>query len=521
MLLSVALAVHGIFQSLPLIYITNFTLMALVSVNSQEALLPGYCYSQHYQSLIFQLRSHMKRTVIVGGGLSGFLVVMNLLRMEEGMAQEVILVEKDNIGKLGKAYSTEEDCHLLNVPAGNMSLFCDDKPHFINWLTSNGYEYEDTSFVPRKIFRKYVLSTMEQLLLCKRADIKVEFVRDEAIDIDEDRQLVRLKKGKPLEYDNVILAIGTFSPPPLHLPDPDYLQSEYYYNSAWDERLAGNLLSGQRIFLIGTGLTMVDVVAALHARGYGGEVIALSRRGLLPAEHRSMGVYPSFEEELRGKKGLLEIFKTVRHHLRKADTQGIDWRPVIDSLRKCTPRVWNGLSAGDKRRFIQHVRPYWEVVRHRMPGETAATLQQWKASGQLNILSGRIRQIKAAPGGGMVIMYNERGTRKDRRVHTDLVINCMGLASDFRCLANPFVNNLLKQGTLATDLMGMGLNCRPDGALIDAMGKVSDQLFTMGAPAKGILWETTALPELRVQAQSLARQLMYSDKPTGQLEISL
>src|SRR5690606_25359129 len=55
-----------------------------------------------------------------------------------------------------------------------------------------------------------------------------------------------------------------------------------------------------------------------------------------------------------------------------------------------------------------------------------------------------------------------------------------------------------------------GLTVSPDGALIDAEGRVSDSLFTLGPPRKGTLWETTAVPEIRVQAQQLAERLLVS-----------
>jgi len=42
---------------------------------------------------------------------------------------------------------------------------------------------------------------------------------------------------------------------------------------------------------------------------------------------------------------------------------------------------------------------------------------------------------------------------------------------------------------------------------IDA-GRVSDRLFTLGPLRKGELWESTAVPELRVQAERLARRLL-------------
>ncbi len=43
---------------------------------------------------------------------------------------------------------------------------------------------------------------------------------------------------------------------------------------------------------------------------------------------------------------------------------------------------------------------------------------------------------------------------------------------------------------------------------IDATGKISAQLYTLGPPKIGYLWETIAVPEVRKQAQELAEELL-------------
>jgi uncharacterized NAD(P)/FAD-binding protein YdhS len=45
------------------------------------------------------------------------------------------------------------------------------------------------------------------------------------------------------------------------------------------------------------------------------------------------------------------------------------------------------------------------------------------------------------------------------------------------------------------------------GALIDANGRTRKRLVTVGPPRRGVLWETTAMPEIRVQAAEVARTI--------------
>jgi uncharacterized NAD(P)/FAD-binding protein YdhS len=72
---------------------------------------------------------------------------------------------------------------------------------------------------------------------------------------------------------------------------------------------------------------------------------------------------------------------------------------------------------------------------------------------------------------------------------------------------SPLTRSLLAKRLVRADDLGIGLACDPDGALIDAMGNPSRQLFTLGSLRKGELWESTAVPELRVQAERLAARL--------------
>jgi uncharacterized NAD(P)/FAD-binding protein YdhS len=70
--------------------------------------------------------------------------------------------------------------------------------------------------------------------------------------------------------------------------------------------------------------------------------------------------------------------------------------------------------------------------------------------------------------------------------------------------------NLLESGRIRPDPLTLGLEVEANGALVIATGVASRRLYTLGPPRKGSLWETIAVPELREQAQALARQLLQS-----------
>jgi uncharacterized NAD(P)/FAD-binding protein YdhS len=88
------------------------------------------------------------------------------------------------------------------------------------------------------------------------------------------------------------------------------------------------------------------------------------------------------------------------------------------------------------------------------------------------------------------------------------VINCTGPEVDCRKIENPLLTNLLRQKLVHPDPLFMGLDVAWDGAVIGAYGEASDFLYTIGPSRKGSLWETTAVPEIRVQAAQLATLLL-------------
>ncbi|MHC5825618.1 MAG: FAD/NAD(P)-binding protein, partial [Nostoc sp.] len=101
---------------------------------------------------IFNRTASPVAIAIIGGGFSGSLVAANLLR-NATMPLSIKLIERNSEVGRGVAYGTPVDCHLLNVPAGNMSAYADQPNHFLNWLHKNGHEeVTPSTFVPRRVY---------------------------------------------------------------------------------------------------------------------------------------------------------------------------------------------------------------------------------------------------------------------------------------------------------------------------------------------------------------------------------
>jgi uncharacterized NAD(P)/FAD-binding protein YdhS len=60
---------------------------------------------------------------------------------------------------------------------------------------------------------------------------------------------------------------------------------------------------------------------------------------------------------------------------------------------------------------------------------------------------------------------------------------------------------------------GLGLDAAESGVLLDEDGVPSEVLFPLGPPLRGLWYETTAIPEISVQATELARHLTSTALP--------
>src|ERR1700754_284156 len=151
-----------------------------------------------------QGRCLLSHVVIVGGGFSGALLAINLVRHDGPRAT---LIERRSVPGRGTAYSTAHPRHLLNVRAADMSAYPDDPDHFTRWLAGCS-DYEGSHFVPRRIYGDY----LEQLLheAIGRSEGGLAVVHGDAADIERagDRQRVLLSDGAAIEGDVVVLAVG-------------------------------------------------------------------------------------------------------------------------------------------------------------------------------------------------------------------------------------------------------------------------------------------------------------------------
>ena len=79
------------------------------------------------------------------------------------------------------------------------------------------------------------------------------------------------------------------------------------------------------------------------------------------------------------------------------------------------------------------------------------------------------------------------------------------------------MRSLIADGHVVPDALGLGIATDQHGALIDAGGRAARNLFYIGPMLRPRFWETTAVQELRVHAERLARHAAAVVESAGAL----
>ena len=340
------------------------------------------------------------RIAVIGGGFSGVLVTLHLL-WRCGRDDRIYLIERASRFGQGLAYASGNPQHLLNVPIQDMSAFADEPDHFARWLAgqpeTEGGGGDDPGFaggfVRRQMYGAYITHLLTDSITRLGGGRNLYLINDEATALRpaDGGFLLETGGGRAYGIDAAVLALGNFP--------PDQRQAPGYYGDPWQPQAVRDLIPGRPVLLIGTGLTMVDVCLALLGGGFDGPVYALSRRGLLPHPHAPAPRWDGLKLHAEDRRSLAALCRAVRREVRRAADLGFDWRSAMDALRPHTQLLWQELAPADKRRFLRHLRSWWEIHRHRMAPSVAARIAAARGRGVLRVVGGRLERIEAAGDG--------------------------------------------------------------------------------------------------------------------------
>lgn len=432
------------------------------------------------------MTNSVQRVAIVGGGFSGAMLAARLA--ERGIASSLV----DRTGSFGPglAYSTPFEKHLLNVRADRMSAVEGRPADFVDWLRDHAPRHADPDgFAPRRLYGEYLQHRLNSVRLAHPR--MIELVTGEVAAIGDDG--LTLSDGRSIAAEAVVLATGNPAPKTAErgsrriIPDP------------WALAALERIGPDDAVIIIGTGLTMVDMALWLEAHGRTGPITALSRRGLTPRVHGAGHDHP-----LTPTPALLSGHLSQRlAEARRSAAEG-GWRGMMEGLRPVTATLWAEADMPMRARWLRHLRPWWDVHRHRIPADVAATMTRLEAEGQLRILAGRVERIEADARQVSLHWHPREGSPRPP-VTGQWLIDCTGPghgAGD-----DPLTGPLIRSRRARLDPAGLGLDLDAQGQVRTAEGATNGRLFALGPPARAAFWETTAVPDIRKRIEALVDRL--------------
>lgn len=454
---------------------------------------------------------------IVGGGFSGTMVAAQLLckTAQSGAPMHVVMVDRQTSIAEGAAYRTADARHLLNVPASGMSAWPDRPDDLLNWLRQRDSCIGPYTFLERHKYGEYLRATLFQAIEQAGTLTSIEIRREEADSIERGQNgwRVHCRESPSIEAEVVVLATG-------HRPPVDPLKQCWsgsrarYIVDPWSSLALSAIEKDESVCLLGTGLTAIDVLQSLGGSARTAPVVAFSRRGLLPAAHAPAPLPPIdprhwLEPFLRAGTGITTraITQRIRHAVRVAESAGQDWRQAVDALRPHISGIWKALTAGERKRFLRHARAFWEIMRHRMAPTVAEEVGEAARAGIFDVAAARIVSARGDLDGA-TLSVRRRGESVHESLRFDWVVNCTGPGSGRDYGFPACVAGLIDNGYLEEDTLGLGVQGTPKGQAL-ANGRVIEDLIVIGSLRKADLWESTAVPELRLQAALAADAIIH------------
>ncbi len=465
---------------------------------------------------------------IIGGGFTGTMVLANLLRLTRDRREclNIYLFDKQAAPGEGAAYRTADERHLLNVRASCMSAWPDQPDDFLRFVRARNSAVREDEFLPRKVFGAYVRDCMLREAQKAGPNVSVTLVREHVTQlrrIHSPGWRVEGADGITVDAELVIVAAG-------HQPPADPIEKQWtgsrarYVRNPWASLVPSLIRPTDPVLMIGSGLTAVDVAMTLNQRNRTAPIVAISRHGLAPRAHlRQPAPAARCSAEISallenpGGLSTRRLVHEIRCWVRSEKARGIAWQQAIDGLRPVTSDLWRLLSTSERNRFLRHARSFWETHRHRVAPAVADDLEEMKRRGVFEIAAGKISSVEASDDSVQVIFTMRDGTTRIQ--HFAWVVNCTGPGAHTATSTHSFLRPHLQERTLACDELALGLLSDPEGRALDGDGNVQEDLLIVGTLRKSTLWESTAVPELRKQAQTAARvaleTLFPSVEPQG------
>jgi|GEM_PF-831543 len=437
-----------------------------------------------------------KSIVIVGGGASATLLLAQLsIQLHSYLSTNIYIIDNSENFNLGVAYSVEHPSFILNVVANRMGAWCDKPDDFYQWLNNYPHlwrnlhkdfasvQYYEEDFVPRMIYGAYLRWIFEcSIVMAKGKNIHVHRISAKVSTISDikysSKLLVKTDRHESFRADVVIVATGNSTQKNQNLIGKNIFPSPYHPGF-----ITQNWADVNNIIIVGSGLSMVDAVQFLSQQHYKGDIQVFSRHGLIPLPH----LKPDTQQECKpfifsGKINARTIVKKIRSKIRQNSQLGINWQTTINKIRVHTNDLWLSLSTEEQKK-LRRLLPWWNVARHRIPKTVFEYLIKLQLERKLTITKGDVKQAES-DGEYFLLKLHQ----KTAFIKADKLVVCSGYFYDQQL--KKICGNLFDREAIY---------CCHNQKL-----SKTHELYAIGPVLGGLLFETTAIHEIRQQSLDIA-----------------
>jgi uncharacterized NAD(P)/FAD-binding protein YdhS len=172
--------------------------------------------------------------VVIGGGFSGTALATHLLR--RGAPARVVLANRYGPIGRGVAYGTRIEAHVLNVPAGGMSILAEDSDHFVRWARTRDDAIRADTFVSRRLYGEYLEGVLREAEQHPPRAASLERLVGVARDIEirqDGASAEVVFAGARIHADHVVLALGNYSPSNPAAVGGEFYETDRYIRDPW------------------------------------------------------------------------------------------------------------------------------------------------------------------------------------------------------------------------------------------------------------------------------------------------
>lgn len=167
--------------------------------------------------------------------------------------------------------------------------------------------------------------------------------------------------------------------------------------------------------------------------------------------------------------------------------------------------MWRRATIDEQTRFLRHLRPYWDVHRHRLAPEVAARIHRMAACSRLAFVAGKLCRLLPEPH-GMRVTWRLRGSEATETNHVARIINCTGPQGSLLKTDQPLLRRLTEDGVIRPDTLNLGIDVDALSRVRARDGTSNRSIFAVGPMTRGAAREIVAVPDIRKQCWDLARR---------------